>query len=110
MFPVAVGFHAAAAIHTDFVELTETASFSQTLKMNWKFNTHHTGVCVLSGCCVVALLHFHTLTMPSLDEVTMKPCVVWKVAMSVMMSWCPTGRDSGPRRGESSTTPLFCLL
>lgn len=30
--------------------------------------------------------HFHTLTMPSLDEVTMKPCVVWKVAMSVMMS------------------------
>lgn len=48
--------------------------------------------------------------MPSLDEVTMKPCVVWKVAMSVMMSWCPTGSDSGPRRGESSTTPLFCLL
>lgn len=55
-------------------------------------------------------LYFHTLTMPSLEEVTMKPCVVWKVAMSVMMSWCPTGTDSGPRRGESSTTPLFCLL
>lgn len=48
--------------------------------------------------------------IPSLDDVTMNPCVVWKVAMSVMMSWCPTGSDSGPRRGESSAAPLFCLL
>lgn len=57
-----------------------------------------------------AVPHFHTLTMPSLDEVTMKPCVVWKVPTSVMMSWCPTGSESGPRRGESSAAPLFCLL
>lgn len=54
--------------------------------------------------------HFQTLTMPSLEEVTIKPWVVWKVAISVMMSWWPTGRDSGPRRGVSSVDPLFCLL
>lgn len=54
--------------------------------------------------------HFQTLTIPSLEDVTMKPWVVWKVAMSVMMSWWPTGRDSGPRRGVSSVDPLFCLL
>lgn len=48
--------------------------------------------------------------MPSLEAVTMKPCVVWKVAMSVMMSWWPTGRDSGPLRGPSSLGPTFCLF
>ncbi|KAG9276124.1 collagen alpha-6(VI) chain isoform X1, partial [Astyanax mexicanus] len=32
------------------------------------------------------------------------------VAMSVMMSWWPTGSDSGPLRGASSVEPLFCLL
>lgn len=56
------------------------------------------------------LSHFQTLTMPSLEEVTIKPWVVWNVAISVMMSWWPTGRDSGPRRGVSSVDPLFCLL
>lgn len=55
-------------------------------------------------------VYFQTLTIPSLDDVTMKPWVVWKVAMSVMMSWWPTGRDSGPLRGASSIAPLFCLL
>lgn len=40
----------------------------------------------------------------------MKPCVVWNVATSVMMSWCPTGRDSGPLRGASSLGPAFCLF
>lgn len=54
--------------------------------------------------------HFQTFTMPSLEEVTMKPWVVWKVAMSVIMSWWPTGKDSGPRRGASSVAPAFCLL
>merc|ERR1719357_1843243 len=80
--------------------------------------TSHARMCVcvfaVLVCCsapqLLLPLHFQTLTMPSLDEVTMKPWVVWKVAMSVMMSWCPTGRDSGPRRGEFSATPLFCLL
>lgn len=55
-------------------------------------------------------LHFQTLTMPSLEAVTMKPCVVWKVATSVMISWWPTGRDSGPLRGPSSLGPTFCLF
>ena len=54
--------------------------------------------------------HFQTLTIPSLEAVTMKPCVVWNVATSVMMSWWPTGRDSGPFRGASSLGPTFCLF
>lgn len=54
--------------------------------------------------------YFHTLTMPSRDAVTINPWVVWKVAMSVIMSWCPTGKDSGPLRGVSSVGPTFCLF
>lgn len=42
---------------------------------------------IRSSDALAPRLHFQTLTMPSLDDVTMKPCVVWKVAMSVMMSW-----------------------
>lgn len=66
-------------------------------------------ISALTGSSFIEL-YFHTFTMPSLEAVTIKPCVVWKVAMSVIMSWCPAGSDSGPLRGASSLGPTVCLL
>lgn len=95
--------------------------FAQPWNSNSHFKTH---VCslevlrvlsygtfrILQHFIQVGRTYFHTFTIPSLEAVTMKPWVVWKVAMSVMMSWCPTGRDSGPLRGVSSLGPTFCLF
>lgn len=42
-------------------------------------------ISALTGSSFIKL-YFHTFTMPSLEAVTIKPCVVWKVAMSVIIS------------------------
>lgn len=69
--------------------------------------------CIFDYCKLYKLLGFHflTITIPSLEAVTMAHFrFVWNAATSVMMSWCPTGRDSGPLQGASLTWSHLLLV